>query len=94
MTNCITEINNTQVDDAEDIDIVMSMCNLIKCCDAYLKTSGSLYQYYRDEPAINDNCNITDSAANNNDITSLKFKQKILRKTGNGGTRDVKIMVP
>ena len=41
-TDCITEINNTQVDDAQKIDIVMPMYNLIEFCDAYSKTSGSL----------------------------------------------------
>ena len=40
-TNCISEINNTQVDNAKDIDIVMPMYNLIEYCDNYAKTSGS-----------------------------------------------------
>ena len=38
-TNCITEINNTKVNDAENIDIVIPLYNLIKHSDAYLKTS-------------------------------------------------------
>ena len=41
-TNCISEINNTQVDNAKDIDIVMPMYNLIEYSDNYAKTSGSL----------------------------------------------------
>ena len=41
-TNCISEINNTQVDNAKDIDIVMPMYNLIEYSDKYTKTSGSL----------------------------------------------------
>ena len=49
-TNCISEINNTQVDNAKDIDIVMPMYNLIEYSDNYVKTSGSLWQYFRDEP--------------------------------------------
>ena len=48
--NCISEINNTQVDNAKDIDIVMPMYNLKEYSDNYLKTSGSLWQYFRDEP--------------------------------------------
>ena len=40
-TNCIREINNTQVDDAKDIDIVMPMYNLIEYSDNYAKTTGS-----------------------------------------------------
>ena len=50
--HCISEINNTQVDNAKDIDIVMPMYNLIEYSDNYAKTSGSLWQYYRDEPNI------------------------------------------
>ena len=42
-TNCVTEINNVQVDNAKDIDIVMSMYNLAEYSDNYSKTSGSLW---------------------------------------------------
>ena len=52
-TNCISEINNTQMHNAKDIDNVMPMYNLIKYSDNYGKTPGSLWQYYRDE--LNDN---------------------------------------
>ena len=44
-TSCIIEINNKQVDYAEDIDILMPMYNLIEYSNAYSKTSGSLWQY-------------------------------------------------
>ena len=40
-TDCIKQINNTQLDDAQKIDILMPMYNLIKYSDAYSKTSGS-----------------------------------------------------
>ena len=40
--NCISEINNMQIDNAKDIDIVMLMYNLIEYSDNYAKTSGSL----------------------------------------------------
>ena len=43
-TNCISEINNTQVDNAKDIDIVIPMCNLIEYSDNHAKTAGSLWQ--------------------------------------------------
>ena len=56
-TNCISKINNTQIDNAKDIDIVMPVYNLIEYSDNYLKISGSLWQYYRDEP----NDNLVDS---------------------------------
>ena len=39
--SCIIEINNTQVDNAKDIDIVIPMYNLIECSDNYAKTTGS-----------------------------------------------------
>ena len=41
-TDCINKINNTQVDNAKDLDIVMPMYNLIEYSDNYLKTSGNL----------------------------------------------------
>ena len=46
-TNCISDINNTQIDNAKDIDIVMPMYNLIEYSDNYAKTAGILWQYYR-----------------------------------------------
>ena len=93
-TNCITKINNAQVDDAQDINIVMSMYNLIEYSDAYLKTSGGLWQYYRDELALDTNDNIIDFPDKSNNSNSFKFKQQITVQTGNGGTNDVEIMAP
>ena len=52
-TKCTSRINNTDIDTAQDIDIVMPMYNLIECSDNYSKTSGSLWQYSKDE--LNDN---------------------------------------
>ena len=59
-TNCISEINNTQIDNAEDIDIVMPVFNLIAYSDNYAKTSGSFWQYYKDIPAVDNNNTIAD----------------------------------
>ena len=73
-SDCITEINNTQVDDAQKIDIVMPMYNFIEYSDVYLKTSGSLWQYYRNEQALNANGEIVYFPANNNKSASFKFK--------------------
>ena len=42
-TSCISEINNTQIDNAKDIDIVMPMYNLIEHSDNYAKSTGSLW---------------------------------------------------
>ena len=55
ITDCISETNNTQVDNAKNIDAVMPMYKLIEYSDNYSKTSGSLWQYYRDKPAVNNN---------------------------------------
>ena len=52
-TICISENNNTQVDNAKDIDIVMPMYNLIEYSPAYEKISGSLWRYCKDIPAVN-----------------------------------------
>ena len=58
-TNCISRINNTQVDDAYDdaydIDVVMLMYDLKEHSDDYSKTYGILWQYCKDEPALGDN---------------------------------------
>ena len=52
-TECISDINNTQIDNAKYIDVVMPMYNVIEYSNNYLKTSGSLWQYYRDDPKDN-----------------------------------------
>ena len=92
-TDCITEINNTQIDDAQKIDVVMPMYNLIEYSDAYSKTLASLWQYYRDEPVLDNNGNIIYFPDDNNNSASFKFKQKITGQTGNGSTSDDEIMV-
>ena len=46
----MTKINNTLVDNAEDLDIVTPMYNLIEYSRNYSKTTRSLWNYYRDEP--------------------------------------------
>ena len=72
-TNCITNINNTEIDNAKYIDIVMPMYNLIEYSDNHSKISGSLWQYCKEIPAINDNGDITDfKGANATD--SFNFK--------------------
>ena len=93
-TDCITERNNTQVDDAQKIDLVMPMYNLVEYSDAYPKTSGNLWQYYRDQPVLDNNGNITDFLHDNNNSASCKFKQKITWQTENGGMKYLEIMVP
>ena len=67
-TNSINAINNTQKDN-KDMDVVMIMYNLIVYSNNYSKTLGSLWQYYRDEPAL------TDAGALDNFLSnSVSFK--------------------
>ena len=83
-TNCKSEINNTELDNAKDIDIVMPLYNFIKYSYNQSETSGDLLQYYKDEP----NDNYADSE-------SFKSNVKITGNTPAGGnTKDVKIIVP
>ena len=83
-TKCMSKINNMEIDNAQDIDIVMSMYNLIEYSDIYSKKSGGLWQYCKDEP--------NDNLANSE---SFKSKVKITGKTpNNGNTKDVEIIVP
>ena len=49
-TKCISKINETEIDNTQDIDIAMPMYNLIEYSDNHSKTSGSFWQYYKDEP--------------------------------------------
>ena len=63
-TNCINEINNTEIDNAKDLDIVKPMYNIMEYSDNYSKTSGSLWEYCRDIPAVDNNkaiVNFTDN---------------------------------
>ena len=77
-------MNNTQVDNATDLDVVMPVYNLIEYSENYSKTSGSLWQYYRDEP---DDNGLEDSE-------SFKFQVKITGKTpASANTKNVKIAV-
>ena len=73
-TDCISEINNTQVDNAKYVDAVIPVHNLIEYSDSYSKASGSLWKYYRDEPALTDNGDIKSFHIGNNNSASFKFK--------------------
>ena len=78
-TNGIPKINNVLIDNAEDLDVVIPMYNLIECSKNYRKTTGSLWNYYRDEPnnplATNYNADpITNTA-------SFKYKTSITGKS-------------
>ena len=87
-TDCISEINNKEINHAKDIHLVMPMFNLIEYSGNYSKPSESLWQYYRDEPFINNNGVIID-VLDNPDSASFKSKRKVTNQTGYDGTKDV-----
>ena len=80
--SCITRINGELIEDDDDLDIVMSMYNLLEYSKNYRKTIGSLYNYYRDK--------LSDDADNNNfdnikvvNSNTFKYKNKIIGNTYN-----------
>ena len=88
---CTSEIDNIQINHTKDLDIVMSMHNLIKYSNNYSKSSGSFWKYQKDEPSLNNDSNIVDRPGN-----SVLFKPKV-KITGEapaaGNTKDFKIVV-
>ena len=103
--SCITRSNGELIEDADDLDIVMSMYNLLEYSKNYRKTIGSFYNYYRDE--------LSDDADNNNfdniqvvNSNTFKYKNKIIANTHNvnagadgydvnkNGTQEVELAIP
>ena len=103
--SCITRINGELIEDADDLDIVMSMYNLLEYSKSYRKTIGSLYNYYREE--------LSDDADDNNfdnikviNSNTFKYKNKITGNTYNvnagaqvydvnkNGTQEVELTIP
>ena len=103
--SCMTRINNELTEDADDLDIVMPMYNLLEYSKNYIKTIGSLYNYYRDELSDDNNPN---NFLNNNVVNSnaFKYKNKITGNTYNiaggaaghdankVGKQDVELAIP
>ena len=71
--SCITRINGELIEDADDLDIVMPMYNLLEYSKNYRKTIGSLYNYYRVE--LNGDAD-NNNFANNNVVSSSAFNYK------------------
>ena len=87
--SCITRINGELIEDADDLDIVMSMYNLLEYSKNYRKTIGSLYNYYRDELSDDaDDNNFDNIKVINSNI--FKYKNKITGNTynANAGAQD------
>ena len=90
LINCIREINNTRIDNAKYINVVMPMYSFIEYSGNSSKTSGSLEQYYRDEPVLANDGALPNFPGNS---ASFKYKQKITSSSGDDGTKAVQIMV-
>ena len=95
----ISKINITFQDNAEDLNIVMPMYNLLEYSDKYSMTSGNLWNYYRDE--VNDSANEiddNDNKINSDKITTSKnfeHKTKVIGSTPNNSSRlDEEVVVP
>ena len=73
--NCISKINSVKIDNAEDLGVVMPTYNLLEYSKNYRKTTGSLWNYYRDEP----------SNPLSSDSESFKYKTSVTGYTYNIG---------
>ena len=83
--NCISKINGVKIYNAEDLDVIMPMYNLLEYNRNYRKTS-SLWNYYRDEP----------SHPLSSDSESFKYKVTIVGKTpqNNDLSTNAKVVIP
>ena len=92
--SCILKLNNTLIDNAEDLDIVIPMYNLLEYSKNYRKTTGSFWNYYRDKPNSGlggDNNNVNYSIK---DSKSFDYKTSITGKLeGNNTEKEVEIVV-
>ena len=84
--NCISKINGVKIDNAEDLDVVMPMYNLLEYSKNYRKTTHSLWNDYRDGPS-NPLCYNSES---------FKYKTSIVGKTpeDNDSLTNAKVVIP
>ena len=89
-TRCVTHINDEHVETAGNLDIVMPMYNLIEYSDNCSDSTGSLYQFKRDESPMNGDKNPLNVALDNS--TSFKYKAFLLGKAtdADGNDRSLK----
>ena len=102
--SCIARINGELIEDADDLDIVIPMYNLLEYSKNYRKTVGSLYNYYRDELTNDDNDNFASINVVNSE--AFKYKNKITGNTYNvdaaaqgydvnkNGTQEIELAIP
>ena len=95
--SCISKINGKLIEDAEDLDIAMPMYNLLEYSKNYEKTTGSLFNYYRDEPnkaTIGNGDNAINISIR--DSKSFDYKANITGRLANNANKkeDVEIAIP
>ena len=84
---CDVTINDEHFEKAEDFDILMPTYNLLEYSDNYQNSTGSLYQFKRDEPP-------DDNADVGNATSSLVYKSKLIKGTDNSNVNNVKLVIP
>ena len=82
--SCISKINRVKIENAEDLDVVMPIYNLLEYSKNYRKTTGSLWNYYRDEPS--------NPLSSNSE--SFKYKKNIVGKTQEDSLTNAKVVIP
>ena len=88
--NSISKINGIEIDNAEDLDVAMQMYNLLEYSKNYRKTTGSLWNYYKDEPS--------NPLSSNSE--SFKYKTSITGNTYDGndankiGKNETEVVIP
>ena len=98
--SCTSKINNTFIDNAEDLDIVMLIYNLLEYSNNYSMILGSFWNYYRDgvNGFANENKNANNFRIINNKTTTSKFfehKTKLIGSTSNNDSRlEAEVVVP
>ena len=105
--SCITRINGELIEEADDLDAIMPIYNLLDYSEIYRKTIGSLCNYYRDE-LTNDNIPANNVFNNIRVVNSntFKYKNKIIGNTYNvaadaagydankNGTQTIELAIP
>ena len=84
--NCISKINGIKLDNAEDLDVVMPMFSLLEYSKNYRKTTGSLWNYYRDEPS--------DPVSSNSESFKDKTNNAGKAPEDNGSLTNAKVVIP
>ena len=79
--SCIKRINGELIEDADDLDIVMPMYNLLEYSKNYRKTIGSLYNYYGDGLTNDQNNNFANINVIN--LSPFQYKNKLLNNKYN-----------